>query len=370
MKMKSYLLLAAGIATIVGAISAARLVGLGTLPAQTPAVSATLPEYKVDPYWPKALPENWVFSSVGGVAVGPDDHIWVVHRPGELSRIDGAPPISVCCVAAPPILEFDQAGNFVSSIGPGGDYNLERPHGISVDPQGNVWVTGSNHVVQKFSRAGKLLLTLGQHGITRGVSDTATLAGPAQTRVDPETNEVYVADGEGGNRRIIVFDATTGAYKRQWGGYGAAPVAGRGADYDPKAPLSREFGSGVHCVRIARDGLVYVCDRANNRIQVFKKDGTYVDELQIAKETVHIGSIWDVVFTLDQKHLLVGDGTNQKIWIVQRQPLKLMGSFSRAGRMAGELLWVNALATDSKGNLYTAESSGGRRVQRFVPVKR
>src|SRR5262249_4583735 len=146
-----------------------------------------------------------------------------------------------------------------------------------------------DHLVLKFSRMGKLLLTIGQRGVTHGATDNETLGGPTQTRVDPQTNEVYVADGEGGNRRIIVFDAMTGAYKRKWGGYGAEPVAGRGTPYNPQAPLSREFGSGVHCVRISRDGLVYVCDRSNNRIQVFKKDGTFVEEIQIAKETAQVG---------------------------------------------------------------------------------
>jgi DNA-binding beta-propeller fold protein YncE len=183
---------------------------------------------------------------------------------------------------------------------------------------------------------------------------------------------VYVADGEGSgnaNRRVIVFDATTGAYKRRWNAYGA-PTTGPGPKYDPAAPLPREFVGSVHCVRISRDGLVYVCDRGANRIQVFRKDGTFVNELVIAKDTVLTGSTWDLDFTPDQKFLLIADGANQKVWIVQRDSMKVVGSFGRAGHSAGQFLWPNGIAVDSKGNVFVGEVTGGNRVQKFMPIRR
>jgi DNA-binding beta-propeller fold protein YncE len=333
-----------------------------------------IPEYRVDPFWPKALPKNWILAEVSGVAVDPRDHVWIVTRPNTLTDKDGPPPTSVCCTPAPPVVEFDSDGNVVRAWGASGEgYEWPaREHGISVDYENNVWVTGSggkDHIVLKFTPAGTFLLQLGRRGVTRGGNDVETLGGPTQATVDREANEVYVADGEGGNRRVIVFDAKTGAYKRRWNAYGTQTTEGRGPGYDPGAPPSREFGGSVHCVRIARDGLVYVCDRQNNRIQVFRKDGTYLDEIVIAKETRLIGSVWDIGFSLDQKFLLVADGSNQKIWIVERTPLRLVGSFGRAGHSAGQLLWTNGIALDSKGDLFTAEVTGGNRVQKFVPVR-
>lgn len=330
-----------------------------------------MPVFEVDPRWPKPLPENWILGDVSGVAVDGRDHVWIVHRPGTLTDRDGPPPTSVCCVPAPPVIEFDRNGDVVQAWGgPGEGYEWPtREHGISVDHEGNVWVTGSgrpDHVVLKFTGSGRFLLQIGLRGERRGSNDTETLGGPCQTRVDPQTNEVYVADGEGGHRRVIVFDATTGTYKRHWAAYGNRPDDAAVRPYDPDGPLSQQFGGSVHCVRIARDGLVYVCDRENNRIQVFRKDGAFVTELSLARETMRIGSIWDVDFSPDQQFVYVADGANQKIWILRRDPLQTVGSFGRAGRNAGQLLWVNALAVDSDGSIYTGEVTTGNRVQRFV----
>jgi NHL repeat-containing protein len=343
--------------------------------AQGQRVQAVVPEYRVDPFWPKALPENWILSEVSGVAVDSRDHVWIVHRPGRLTDKDGPPPTSVCCKPAPPVIEFDPAGKVVQAWGGSDSYEWPmREHGISVDSQTNVWVTFSgntDHIVSKFTRSGKFLLDLGRRGQTRGNNDVETLGAPTQATVDDIANEVYVADGEGSgnaNRRVIVFDATTGAYKRRWNAYGT-PTTGPGPKYDPAAPLPREFVGSVHCVRISRDGLVYVCDRGANRVQVFRKDGTFVNELVIAKETVLTGSTWDLDFTPDQKFLLIVDGSNQKIWIVERQSLKLVGSFGRAGHSAGQFLWPNGIAVDSKGNVFIGEVTGGNRVQKFVPVR-
>ena len=342
---------------------------------QAQRAQPSVPEYRVDPFWPQALPENWILAEVSGVAVDSRDHVWIVQRPRTLTEKDGPPPTSVCCIPAPPVIEFDPAGKVVQAWGGSDGYQWPaREHGISVDPSGNVWVTFTgpmDHIVTKFTRSGKFLMELGHRGVTRGVNDTETLGAPTQATVDGTANEVYVADGEGSgnaNRRVIVFDATTGAYKRRWNAYGT-PTTGPGPKYDPAAPLPREFVGSVHCVRISRDGLVYVCDRGANRVQAFRKDGTFVNELVVAKNTVLTGTTWDLDFTPDQRFLLIADGANQKVWIAQRDSMKVVGSFGRAGHSAGQFLWPNGIAVDSKGNVFVCEVTGGNRVQKFVQVR-
>lgn len=344
------------------------------------AASAQSPTaFEVDPFWPKPLPNNWTIGQVSGVAVDSRDHIWIVHRPGTLTaREAGAvqdPPLSECCVPAPSVIEFDQEGNLVQAWG-GPDSDEKWPqseHGIFIDYQNNVWI-GSNgrndQVVLKFTPSGELLLTIGEWGVTKGSNDTEHLGQPADIAVDPETNEVYIADGYG-NRRIVVFDAATGEYRRHWGAYGETPDDGELPPFDPDAPMVRSFRSPMHSVRIADDGLVYAADRINNRIQVFRKDGTYVKEAFLANKTLGMGSVWDMELSrdADQTLMYVPDGTNQKVWILNRESLEVVGSFGRGGKNAGQFGWVHNIAMDSKGNLYTTEVENGKRVQKFKPVK-
>ncbi|HEV8263641.1 MAG TPA: fumarylacetoacetate hydrolase family protein [Gemmatimonadales bacterium] len=354
------------------------------------------PQYQVDPFWPRELPNNWIIGQVSGVAVGPNDHIWIVHRPRTLTaREAGAvqnPPLSTCCVPAPSVLELDQDGNVVRAWGgpaaPGGASGENRAsfwpgteHGITVDAAGNVWI-GSNgradNVVLKFSAEGRFLLQIGRAGETGGSNDTVRLGQPTAVDVDVPANEVYVADGYR-NRRVIVFNATTGAYKRHWGAYGRRPIDGDSVPYDAavasmwppsydttKAP--QQFHT-VHGVRLSSDGLVYVADRVNNRIQVFRKDGAFVREVFLARATRAMGSVWDIAFSRDsaQSYVFVPDGTNQKIWILRRSDLSVVASFGRGGRQAGQFGWVHNLAVDSRGNLYTGEVDIYKRVQRFSP---
>ena len=157
------------------------------------------------------------------------------------------------------------------------------------------------------------------------------------------------------------------SYKRHWGAYGEVPVDGPLPPYDPSQPTIRSFRNPVHSVRISNDGLVYATDRINDRIQVFQKDGTYVTETFVRRETLGAGSTWDVELSKDpeQKWLFVPDGTNFKVWILDRKELKIVGSFGRGGRMAGQFEWVHNIAIDSKGNLYTAEVHNGKRLQKF-----
>jgi 2-keto-4-pentenoate hydratase/2-oxohepta-3-ene-1,7-dioic acid hydratase in catechol pathway len=360
--------------------------------AGTAAPGGNVPSFQVDAIWPRELPNNWIIGQVSGVAVGPNDHIWIVHRPRTLTaREAGAvqnPPLSSCCVPAPPVIEFDQEGNVVRAWGGGGErgsgaapYWPQTEHGIHVDAASNVWIASNgrpDNVVLKFSSEGRFLLQIGRPGETGGSNDTVRLGQPTAVDVDVAANEVYVADGYR-NRRVIVFDATTGAYKRHWGAYGRRPVDGDSVAYDPAVasawpPLydttaSPQQFTTVHGVRLARDGLVYVADRVNNRIQVFRKDGRFVRERFLARATRAMGSVWDIAFSRDtaQTFLFVPDGTNMKVWILRREDLSVVGSFGHGGRMAGQFGWVHNLAVDSRGNVYTSEVDIYKRIQRFVP---
>jgi DNA-binding beta-propeller fold protein YncE len=324
------------------------------------------PRFVVDPFWPKPLPNRWIFGQVSGVAVDRHDHVWIVHRPKSLTEDErGAtltPPRSLCCVPAPPVMEFDVEGRLVQAWGgPGPGYDWPaNEHGIYVDHQDNVWLAGNgekDHHLLKFTRAGKFTLQIGKPGAGKGDGDTHNLGRPADTRVDPDAGELYVADGYG-NHRVIVFDAATGAYKRHWGANGRPP-----GEHGVKA-----FGNPVHCVRVARDGLVYVCDRRHNRIQVFRRDGAFVKEIAVAPETHGNGAVWDLDFSTDrgQTYLYVADGENNHVWLLQRDSGRVLSRVGRNGRYAGQFHWVHNIAVDSKGNLYTAEVDTAKRVQKFV----
>lgn len=359
------------------ALSLAALLPLVACSSMSPGSSRAATRYAVDPYWPKPLPGKWQVGAVAGVAMDQRDHVWIIHRPGSFTDDERAasfdPPRAACCVPAPSVVEFDAEGNVLRSWGmPGTGYDFpKREHGIYVDAQDNVWIAGNHeqdHQVLKFTADGKFLLQIGKAGQTGGSNDTALLGKPAHMEVDAAANELYVADGYG-NRRVIVFDATTGAYKRHWGAYSNRPDDTK-TTYNPSAPPSKQFGSPVHCVRLARDGLVYVCDRENNRLQVFRKSGEFVREFFLAKETTLIGSVWDMVLSTDpgQTYMYVADGANNQVHVLLRETGAEVSSFGRNGRMAGQFHWVHNIAIDSKGNIYTAEVDTGKRLQRFAPI--
>jgi DNA-binding beta-propeller fold protein YncE len=349
------------------------------------------PIFKVDPLWPKPLPNHWVLGSVTGVAVDARDHIWITHRGADSlgNNEKGAilnPPTG-CCVPAPQVLEFDQAGNLISHWGgPGEGFEWPQSTGaISIDHKGNVWIAAAGqpepaagrtaapttprpqdaHVI-KFSRTGQFLLQIGRAGKVEGSDGKTGLNRPAGARVDPATNEVYVADGFG-NRRIVVFDADTGAYKRHWGAYGEKPDDATLGPYDSNAPPAKQFRT-VSGVAIAKDGLVYVCDRQNDRIQVFEKNGKFVKEAFVSKTTLGDGSVWDIAFSHDpqQRFLYVADGHDKKVFILRRESLEVVSSFGAGGRMPGQFYGVGSIAVDSKGNVYTGENYEGKRLQKFV----
>jgi DNA-binding beta-propeller fold protein YncE len=355
------------------------------------------PSFQVDPLWPKPLPNHWLLGSVTGVAVDAQDHIWVVHRGydsmtvrTEIGAATTPKTADACCVPAPPVLEFDAAGNLVSHWGgPGDKYEWPvSPGGISVDAKGNVWITAAGppeipgsanapargraggagaaaaanparggtappkpqdaHVL-KFSRTGEFLLQIGKAG-TPGDNDSTTgLNKPAGVSVDAAGSEVYVADGFG-NRRLVVFDANTGAYKRHWGRAGDTPFA------------------SVTCAKVAKDGTVYACDRGNNRVVAFDKTGKLLKEGVVSATTKGTGSVWDVAFSSDaqQRFLYVADGHDQKVFILRRDTLAVVGSFGDGGRYPGTFYSVGSVAVDSKGNVYTGENLEGKRVQKFI----
>jgi DNA-binding beta-propeller fold protein YncE len=220
--------------------------------------------------------------------------------------------------------------------------------------------------VLKFSSDGKFLLQIGQAGKPGDAASTTGLNRPASVEVDLAANEVYVADGAA-NRRIIVFDANTGAYKRHWGAYGAKPDDSQMGAYDPNAAPAKQFRS-PSCVRLAKDGSVYVCDRQNDRIQVFKKDGTFVKEGFVSKTTMGNGSVWDIAFSNDpqQQFLYVADGQDQRVFILRRDTLETVGTLGDGGRWPGYFFGVGSVVVDSKGNVYTGETFEGKRVQKFA----
>ncbi len=346
-------------------------------PATGSAPSTTtggVPEFRVDPFWARELPNDWILGQVSGIDVDDRDHVWVLHRPRSLDDRQRGEE-GMCCVPAPPVIELDPDGNVVRSWGgpgPGYDWPASE-HGIHVDPEGNVWIGGNGdqdaHLL-KFDGDGTFLLQIGRPGASRGSNDTENLGRPAGIRVDADAHEVYVADGYG-NRRVIVFDADTGDYRRHWGAYGEPPDDVELGPYDPQAEPTRHYRSPVHDVSIARDGLVYVADRTNNRIQVFQKDGTFVTESRIRPETLGSGSASGVALSEDpdQRWLYVPDGTNNVIWIVDRPTLEVRDHIGRMGKRAGHFYRLHNVAVDSRGNLYTTEVNVGQRFQKFERLR-
>lgn len=343
------------------------------------AFAQSAPKYQPEPFWPKPLPGNWILGQVAGIAVDKNDHIWIVHRPASLLDDEkGAqknPPESKCCTAAPPVMKFDAEGNLLAHWGGKGEGAnwIANEHGIHADRDGNIWVGGNNDGDQilKFSPDGNFIQQVGQNDANKGSSSTTRLGRPAHMVTDDAANEIYVADGYG-NRRVVVFDSKTGAYKRHWGAYGTkTPTDEKLPAYSPAGEPSKSFGNPVHCVRLSNDGLVYVCDRVNNRIQVFRKDGVFVKEFQVEKQTLGNGAVWDLVLSEDpqQRFIFMADGNNGQIVTLSRETGAVLTQWGRHGRQPGQFKWVHNIAIDSKGTLYTAEVGWGRRVQKFRRVE-
>ena len=368
-----------------------------------------VPRYVVDPFWPKQLPNNWLIGQVGGLATDSHDHVWIIQRPRTLTDDEaGAVPFgtrltprSECCVPAPSVMEFDGKGNLLRAWGGPADkdtnnqYNKtckapacqwpNTEHGILVDKHDNVWVAGNGGAaggqgeddqILKFAADGTFLFQIGKAGASTGNGDLINVKRPADFDVDVDAHELYVADGYG-NKRIAVFDTEApGPVKRYWGAYGKPPCESpgnplpcTGGPYNPKAPTDKDFRNPVHCVRLVAD-LVYVCDRVNDRIQVFTKAGKFVQEFFEKTETLGNGSMWDIAPSLDRNRtfLHVTDGENNHVYQMRRLTGEIAGQFGHNGRNAGQFHWIHVLDIDSNGTIYTGEVDTGKRIQRFVPA--
>lgn len=424
------------------------------------APGAATPSFVNDPTWPDILPHSWLLGQVGGLYVDRHDHIWVYNRPRTMTNdeagleralpgatnaqgqpVNGLGQVRAngfgadCCAATPSVLEFDGTGKLLRSWGGPADPGFlqtrcraadgciwpNSEHGIYVDDKDNVWIAGNaanvpnersawttntqggDGFVLKFDRDGNFKMRIGgtprgpaSNDTSGGVNGTPLLYQPADMVVDAKTNRLYVADGYG-NRRILILDADTGKYIGHFGAYGSNPIddaAARAAgtwqdDYGKGNRKPIYFRSPVHCVKIANDGKIYVCDRGNNRIQVF--DGRdpalgkpctnpqgavgrcgFVAEQFISEKTYTLGAMPGTAVSMNfstdaaQSCLYVGDNTNQTIYILNRQTLGELGRFGRAGRMAGDFHWLHQVSLDSKGNVYTAEVDTGKRIQKFL----
>lgn len=386
MSPKRKLLMSVGLVATIGILWACQ----SQLQDGVEAQSVQAPAFEVDPFWPKPFPNNWLLGNSIGVWVDSDDVIWMVHRSsatltgGETGAMQD-PPTGECCVGAPPILAFDMDGNIVHAWGgePGENYQgAEWPtsnHGIFVDHQGYVWVGGNGpgdaHIL-KLTKDGDLIAQYGQAdaradasgGYVRNSHDPESFGRVAKLFVDAQENEVYVSDGYF-NRRVAVLDADTGEMQRYWGAYGNEPedeypFGPRGADREP-AP---QFRGPVHCADVSVDRMVYVCDRQENRIQVFTTEGEFVKEAFYQNGTLGEGSVWDVAFSRDanQQYLYMTDGRNMKVRVIDRESLEVLYTFGQGGRYPGMFFGAHSLAVDSQGNIYTTETYEGKRIQKFV----
>ena len=333
-----------------------------------------VPRFEVDPYWPQPLPNKWIMGRTIGIAIDERDHLFVVHRDQDSMFMSQELGLDLgraeCCTAAPPILEFDSAGNLISAWGgPGEGYTWpESNHGIEVGADGNVWIggngSGDSHVLV-FTRDGQFVREIGLPGEPIDSLSTDSFGRVAEIAIDHSTNEAYFADGYG-NKRVAVVDVATGAFKRFWGAYGNEPLDER-VVYDPSAPLPQQFVGPVHCAEPSADGLIYVCDRGADRIQVFRPDGTFVKEGQVAPLTL-AGTTWDISFSHDenQEFIYVADGANFKVHILDRESLEVLAEFGDGGRQPGLFFGTHSIVTDTEGNIYTTETYEGKRAQKFL----
>jgi hypothetical protein len=335
------------------------------------------PRFQVDPFWP-TMPPQWELGQVAGIAVDSRDHIWLIQRPWSLESDEKARnPEAPCCTEAPPVMEFDADGHYVQGWGgPGEGYEWPADeHTIFVDYKDNVWISSAGgprlrerteNMILKFTRSGKFLMQIGRRGQSQGSLDTKNFNNAADIYVYPKTNEVFVADGYV-NRRVIVLDADTGAFKRLWGAYGKPPddQADNKPTYD--GPPPQQFNT-VHGIRVSDDGHVYVADRLNNRMQVFALDGTFEREIFVERKTRLLGTAFSIAFSPDpaQRFLYLADAGNGRIHLYDRRTLTEVGHFGRIGRYAGQFIFLHNIAVDSHGNLYTAEVGTGRRAQKFL----
>ncbi len=353
------------------------------LDAVVSAQTVQAPIFQVDPYWPKPLPNGWVYGTVIGVAVDAQDNVYIVHRgvSGDEANAEGDSPTAECCFSAPPVVQFDPDGNMVRAWGgPSATDEYVWPqsnHGLGIDAMGNIWIGGNggpdSHVL-KFTQDGQYLGTYGEPNQPIDSNAMNHFGRVADVEFDHAANEAYFADGYG-NIRVAVVDIDTGEIKRYWGAYGNRPdddyqpVGDRAADdWMADDYQEQQFRGPVHCAEPSNDGLVYVCDRQNNRVQVFRTDGTYVREAYYTPDTKGDGATWDLTFSPDpeQSFLYIADGKNARIRIIDRQTMQEVSTLGMGGRYPGQFQAPHSIDSDSQGNLYLTETYEGRRLHKFI----
>ncbi|MGB9067873.1 MAG: hypothetical protein WCC21_04835 [Candidatus Acidiferrales bacterium] len=359
----------------------------------TAAPGSPVPTFEVDSTWRPRLPSDWVTGVTSSVAVDKKDHLWILHRPHT---------VAVGQIPAPPVLEFDATGDYIQGWGgPASGYEWpDSEHGIYVDDQDGVWITGSSRsganvcgiqpctrgddMLNKFTSGGKFQMAIGRRDQSTGAKDTKNVHAATDVFAYAKTNDLFVSDGyqgpgEQGDCRVIVFDAQTGAFKRMWGAFGDAPqcLTDSAAHAESGGSTKRETEtegasskgfSTVHCVKVSNDGLVYVCDRPNNRIQVFTLAGKYLNQVFFNGDGSSSNSATGLAFSPDpgQKFMYVADYGNSCVVVLERKTLQVLYKFGNRGASPGNFQGLHSIAVDSKGNLYTAEVAPGNRVQRFL----
>lgn len=350
-----------------------------------------VPQFRVETSWP-SLPSTWLIGQVPGLAVDSQDNVWILHRPNSLSRLDLGLEngMGLCCEAAPHVLQISPQGKVLASWGgleitPSIDGENQWPstvHGLFVDDEDTIWLGGngdSDHVVLNFSPKGEFIRQFGVRGKTAGNLSEEALGNPADIYHNTQTKKVFIADGYI-NKRITAYDSTDNGFEQLWGAYGKPPGGGtREGSFDQSqatanaantSTKAENFGDIVHCVTQADDGRIYVCDRRNNRIQIFKAntDGqvVFLQDLIIEGDTGGLGTASDIAFSPDNKYMYVADMMNGRVWILWHDTYEVLGSFGRPGRYPGQFTWLHSVVVDSQGNLYTSEVNTGRRVQKFV----
>lgn len=361
-----------------------------------PVAGKSMPRFKVDAGWPR-LPETWILGQVPGLSVDQYDHVWILQRPNSLGRTEtglaASPPTALCCEPAPHVIRFTPAGIVDKAWGGesqapsinGVNQWPANVHGLYVDDNDGVWIAGNgkgDHISASFTFDGEFIKSVGTRGETNGNMDRNTLGNPADMYLDVDHNELVVADGYI-NARIASFDVSSSnaVASQLLGAYGKPPLGPtRDGDFDQSQATKPQkqgidvenplFGNIVHCINQDRDGFIYVCDRRNNRLQIFKRsengDITFVKNFAVRPESGGVGTATDVAFSPDGKYLYVADMMNGRIWIYDRKSHELLGSIGKNGRYPGQFIWLHSIDTDSKGNLYTTEVNTGRRVQKLV----
>jgi DNA-binding beta-propeller fold protein YncE len=353
-----------------------------------------VPTFEVDTTFPK-LPNNWVLGAVAKVVVDRHDNVWLIHRPRT---------VPAGKTSAPPVVEFDAAGKFVQAWGgEGSGYDWpDAEHNIFVDHKDNVWISGtspsgqskttrSDDMLLKFTNAGKFMLEVGGRSVSQGSKDPKSVNKPGDLFVSAKTNEVYVADGYG-NRRVIVFDADTGAFKRMWGAFGkppeddaesggrgpsGGPLGGRGGGggrgaappvLETEGPGPPRFASPVHGIVVSNDNIVYVGDRSNRRVQMFTPKGKYLGQFFVNRAGPSTDSVCGFALSPDkaQQFLYIPDFGNSHIVVMDRKKPQVLYQFGKRSAAPGDFQGVHHIAVDSKGNLYAGEVAPGARVQRFA----